>query len=234
MDCIVSFLFDNADEKYADFGKKLIPDTKYKIIGVRTPILKDKAKILSKNPINYNALFQEKHIYHEQFLLHGLTIGQLKTDINTILCLLDKFIVNIDNWAVCDSTVSALKILKKHPQETLNKVKEWISSPLPYVIRFGVVVLTTYFLDDLFTENILLLVRNISNSNYYVKMGISWFFSIALIKQYDITVKYFENRELEYFVHNKAIQKAKESFRIEKSKKEYLTTLKYKLYGESL
>ena len=212
------------DKKYCEFSKKLIPDTEKEIIGVRTPLIK---KIIKEN--NDFALisnfFQEKHVFHEEFLLHGLLISTIK-DVNQSLNLLSEFVNHIDNWAVCDSTVSALKILKKHPKKALDFAKKCILSPKPYVVRFGIVILLDYFLDDNFSNEIISLVKNINSENYYVNMAIAWFFSVALVKQYDSTISIILEKNLPKFVHNKSIQKAIESFRIDKDKKEYLRKLK--------
>ena len=37
---IRNFLVKNSEEKYRDFNKKLMPDTTYEVLGVRTPIVK--------------------------------------------------------------------------------------------------------------------------------------------------------------------------------------------------
>ena len=37
MNEIDQFLKDNQDDKYASFSRKLIPNTKYFILGIRTP-----------------------------------------------------------------------------------------------------------------------------------------------------------------------------------------------------
>ena len=57
-------------------------------------------------------------------------------------------------------------------------------------------------------------------------MAIAWFYSFALIKQYDDTVKLFESKQLDKWIHNKSIQKAIESYRISDTQKEYLKSLK--------
>ena len=54
----------------------------------------------------------------------------------------------------------------------------------------------------------------------------AWYFATALAKQYDATIKYIENKKLDTWVHNKAIQKAIESFRVSDEHKEYLRKLK--------
>ena len=50
----------------------------------------------------------------------------------------------------------------------------------------------------------------------------------ALAKQYDAAVPFLENRQLDVWTHNKAIQKAVESYRITPEQKAYLKTLKVK------
>ena len=57
---------------------------------------------------------------------------------------------------------------------------------------------------------------------------IAWFFATALTKKWDATITYIENKRMDKWVHNKTIQKAIESYRIEDKKKEYLRSLKIK------
>ena len=57
-------------------------------------------------------------------------------------------------------------------------------------------------------------------------MARAWYFSIALVKQYDIAIKYFTNPVMDKWTHNKSIQKAIESRRISDETKKYLRTLK--------
>ncbi|MBQ3922990.1 MAG: DNA alkylation repair protein, partial [Spirochaetales bacterium] len=64
------------------------------------------------------------------------------------------------------------------------------------------------------------------NEDYYLKMMAAWYFATALAKQYEATLPFIECRKLEPWTHNKAIQKAIESYRISPEHKEYLKTLK--------
>ena len=59
-------------------------------------------------------------------------------------------------------------------------------------------------------------------------MMVAWYFATALAKQYDRVLPYLENRTLDPWTHNKAIQKAKESYRITPEQKACLTGLKIK------
>ena len=83
-----------------------------------------------------------------------------------------------------------------------------------------------FFLDDNFEVDMLKFVCNICRDEYYVKMAIAWYFSFALIKQYDDAIIIIEGKFLDKWIHNKSIQKAIESYRISSDQKQYLKTLK--------
>jgi hypothetical protein len=57
-------------------------------------------------------------------------------------------------------------------------------------------------------------------------MEIAWYMATALAKQWDAAIPYLENARMDKWVHNRTIQKARESFRITDEQKEYLKTLK--------
>jgi DNA-binding PadR family transcriptional regulator len=48
----------------------------------------------------------------------------------------------------------------------------------------------------------------------------------ALAKQWKATIPYLENHKMDKWVHNRTIQKARESYRITDEQKEYLKALK--------
>ena len=56
----------------------------------------------------------------------------------------------------------------------------------------------------------------------------AWYFATALAKQYGQILPFLEQRRLDKWTHNKAIQKAVESCRITEEQKAYLRTLKIK------
>ncbi|MBF4804262.1 MAG: DNA alkylation repair protein, partial [Lancefieldella rimae] len=66
----------------------------------------------------------------------------------------------------------------------------------------------------------------IHSDEYYVNMMIAWFFATALAKQWDSALPYLEAKKLDTWVHNKTIQKARESYRITAEQKLYLKSLK--------
>ena len=225
MDIINKILFLNKDIKYREFNSKLIPNIdKDKIIGVRMPILRKIAKDIYNEEYIDCFLDELPHIYHEENILHGIILTLKYKDIDILLDKLDIFLPYVDNWAVTD--VISPKIFKKYPDIVYNRIKIWLNSRDEYVIRFGVVSLLQFYLDDNFRIEELELVKNIDIDYFYVKMAIAWFYSFALIKQYDNTIRYFEDRLLDKWIHNKSIQKAIDSYRISDDKKKYLRNLK--------
>lgn len=69
-------------------------------------------------------------------------------------------------------------------------------------------------------------VAKIRSKEYYVNMMKAWYIATALAKQYDAVLPILQERLMDSWSHNKAIQKARESYRITPQQKEYLSTLK--------
>jgi len=86
----------------------------------------------------------------------------------------------------------------------------------------------SYYLDDFFKEEYLSLVADADSEEYYISMMVAWYFATALAKQYDAAKPYIEQKRLLPATHNRAIQKAVDSFRVGDDKKEYLKTLRIK------
>ncbi|MEG2839281.1 MAG: DNA alkylation repair protein [Lachnospiraceae bacterium] len=219
-------LFNLQDITYRDFHAKLIPTVDATtIIGVRTPVLRKFAKEFSQTSQAEELMEHLPHSYYEENNLHCILIEMIKDYPQSIVAL-DTFLPYVDNWATCD--LMRPPVFKKHLQELICKIKEWINSDYTYTIRFGIKMLMCFYLDDHFQESYLTLVANISSQEYYVKMMIAWYFATALAKQYNTTLPYIEQQRLDNWTHNKTIQKAIESYRITGEQKTYLRTLKIK------
>ena len=181
---------------------------------------------LNIGEMSYIAMDSILHKYQEENILHGIILSLKYKEIDVVLDKLDKFLVYVDNWAITD--VISPKVFKKYPDIVYEKIKVWISSEYEYVVRFGIVSLLQFYLDDNFRLEELEIVKNINSNYFYVNMAIAWFYSFALIKQYDSTIKYFEENKLDKWIHNKSIQKAIESLRINNDRKDYLKSLRIK------
>ncbi len=220
-------LFSLQDEKYALFTAGLIPTLpREKFIGVRTPALRSLAKEIYKSEDYEDFLSDLPHKYYEEDNLHGFIICQMK-DIDECITELRRFVPLTDNWATNDCTRPA--VLKKYPEKTFCLASEYLKSSETYTLRYGIGLLLSYFLDESFDENYLKLVSEVKSDEYYVNMMIAWYFATALAKQYESTVPYIEKHILSHWVHNKTIQKASESYRIDEEKKAYLKSFKIKI-----
>ena len=218
-------LFGMRDAAYAAFIAKLTPGfPPSHFIGVRVPLLRTIARSFAKEEAaSQRFLPHLPHSYYEEDMLHGMLISLVK-DYDRCLDLIDRFLPYVDNWAVCD-TLSP-KVFAKHKAQLLENILRWSSSSHTYTCRFGLRMLMTHFLDDSFSADFLEIPAAIRSEEYYVKMMVAWFFATALAKQWEATLPYLENRQLDPWTHRKTIQKAIESYRIPPERKDYLRTLR--------
>lgn len=217
-------LFSLQDRGYGDFQAKLTPGVaREKIIGIRVPVLRKLAKECLKEPETAEFLKGLPHAYYDEDMFHGILLSELK-DYEQCLEELEKFLPYVDNWAVCD--IMAPKSFKKHKPELLPKIKLWIKSDKIYISRFGMEMLMSHYLDEAFQPEYLELPAEIHSEEYYLQMMQAWFYATALAKQWEDTIPYIEKHRLDTWVHNKTIQKARESYRITAEQKEYLKSLK--------
>lgn len=226
MTTIQKKLFELQDKEYAKFQSKLTPNVDPKtFIGVRVPECRKLAKDLFKNEQDavMGFLSQLPHKYYDENMLHGLLISEIK-ELDVCIEYLEKFLPYVDNWAVCD--IMSPKCFKKHKEELLPLIEKWTKASEEYTIRFGIEMLMSHFLDDDFKSEYLKIVASVQSDKYYVNMMIAWFFATALTKQWDSTISYIEEGKLEDWVHNKTIQKARESYRISDEQKQYLNSFK--------
>ena len=222
---ITQKLFSMQDEKYRDFASKLIPNIqKDSMIGVRLPHIKKLAKELYRSGEYIGFINMLPHTYFEEYHLHSYILSEIK-DFDSFIKEIEKLLPYIDNWSVCDSLRP--KSFVKNKEKALIYIKKWLESEHVYTKRFGIEMLMVHYLGDDFKPEYLELVSKTKGEDYYLKMMVAWYFATALAKQYDATLPYIENHAIEdNWTHNKAIQKALESYRVSEDKKVLLKTYK--------
>lgn len=214
-------LFILQDLKYRDFHSALVPNIdKEQIIGVRLPELRKIGKKLTDNKFDWN--------YYEEIMLHGFYIGYAKITYDERLSLLKEFIPHINNWAVCDCVCSTLKFVNKNKSDFLEFLKPYMNSEKEYELRFAVVMLMDYYLDNEYLPFTVDYLSKIKSDYYYVNMAVSWALSAAFVKNSTSVLTLIENYSLEPFVHNKTISKICDSYRVDKPIKEKLKTYRIK------
>ena len=219
-------LFSMQDLKYKAFHSKLMPTVESDlVIGVRTPELRKFAKEFSKTEMSEEFLQNLPHKYYEENNLHAFMISSMK-DFDKTVEKLNDFLPYVDNWATCDMMRPVT--FKKHRTELLSEIEKWLKSDKPYTVRFAIEMLMVHFFEENFDVSYPHKVADIRSDEYYVRMMVAWYFATALAFQYEKILPFIENKTLDPWTHNKAIQKAIESYRITNEQKDYLKTLKMK------
>jgi len=209
----IKYLKSLSDLKYKDFNKKIV-NTKLEIIGIRMNILKDIAKKINKTNVeDYFKLVNND--YYEEVMIYGLVLSNSD--------FLDKYFIDfidrIDNWAICDSFVSNLKIINKKQGKYWIYINGLIDLNNEFRTRVAIVIMLNYYLNDDYIDRVLYIVSNIKTDYYYINMAISWLLSVAIIKYLDKVIELFKQNKLSKFVQNKAISKIQDSYRIKKELK---------------
>ena len=153
MNNIINKLYKLQDKEYRDFQIKLIPNINSNtIIGIRTPELKKYAKELVKDNNYISFISDLPHKYFEENQLHAFIISEIK-DYDKCIEYINKFLPYINNWATCDQM--SPKIFKKYTNKLLDQVNIWIKSNKTYTIRYSILILMRYYLDDNFKKEYL-------------------------------------------------------------------------------
>ncbi len=223
---IQKILIKNSEADFAAFQRRLLPTLPAEsILGVRTPLLKKLAAELIKKGGYEPFLSSLPHKYFEENQLHAFIISSF-SDFEKTLGEVSRFLPYVDNWATCDQLIP--RAFGKSPEALLPYISKWIKSREVYTARFAIGLLMRHFLDERFKSEYLRAVSEVRSREYYINMMSAWYFATALTKRYEETLPYFTERQLDAWVHNKAIQKARESFRVPPERKVFLNTLKTK------
>ncbi len=219
-------LFALQELAYRDFNAKLLPTVeRERIIGVRSPALRKLAKELEKTADIGTFMAELPHAYFEEDGLHAAFIEAIR-DFDVCLAEIERFLPFIDNWATCDCMKPP--VFRKHRAALLPSVRNWLDSEETYTVRFGINMLMSHFLDEDFEPAYLEWVAELRSEEYYVNMMRAWYFATALAKQYEATRPYLQERRLDRWTHNRTIQKAVESYRLDAAQKASLRTLRWR------
>lgn len=228
-------LFKLIDEKfknetYFERHRKIINVPREEIIGLKVPVMREVAKEISKN--NWKSFLKEStNNTYEEKLIRGFVIGYVKEEYKDIEIYIKDFFKNdVDNWAICDSTISNLKIIKKNREEYFKLITSYTNSNNPWEIRVMLVSLLDYYIDDEYIYKLIEICKKVKNDHYYVKMALAWLISIMFVKKREETLKFLQDEKynLDTWTYNKALQKITESFRVSKEDKILIKSMKIK------
>ena len=214
-----------AEPVYRDFTLKLTPGMDpARVIGVRVPPLRAMAREYKGTEEAEAFLAALPHRYYEEDNLHAYLIA-LEPDFDRCLARVEAFLPYVDNWATCDTLTP--KVFAKNRPALRSAALRWLHSDRTYTIRFGIKMLMDQFLGEDFFPEAMEQVAALRSEEYYVNMMVAWYFATALCKQPQAAMPYLQARRLSRWTHNKAIQKAVESFRITPEQKTTLRALRW-------
>lgn len=219
---IVNLLYTAADNVYKDFNSSLITTVdKKRFIGVRTPKLRAISHNIVKSGDWSDFIADLPHYFFEENQLHAFIISEIR-DFDFVIAAVDKFLPYVDNWATCDQM--SPKVFVKNSEKILPYIKKWIKSKHVYTVRFGVLCLMRYFMNDKFDKKYMDIVAKIKSDEYYINMMRAWYFATAAVNHFDDVLSYLD--KLDDWTRARAIQKAIESYRITPENKVKLKALR--------
>lgn len=215
-----------AEPEYQRFSSSLIPNIgAERVLGVRLPNLRKIAKEIAKGDWR-EYLKVARDDSFEEVMLQGMVIGYAKTELSEMLIYIEEFLPKIDNWSVCDSFCTGLKVTKQYPDEIWRFIIPYLKDTRPYYIRFGVVMLIDYYIDKEHIDAALQYLDSIHHEDYYVKMAVAWAVSMYYVKLPEETLKYLKENHLDDFTYNKALQKITESLKVDNETKQMIKNMK--------
>ena len=191
----VKYLISLQDLKYKEFHSSLVLNSKYEMIGIRVPIMRNIAKKIAKTNV-VEFLDNAQDNYYEEVMIQGLVISHIK-DEELFYKYFKNYINKIDNWALCDTFCSSIKCIRKYEDK--------------------------YFNEAINNLNIIFNTLNKINSDkFYINMAQAWLVCELYIKYPEETKEFIKNNSLNKFTQNKAISKINDSYRVSKEDKEML------------
>ena len=212
------FVKANSEEEYKSFHSRLTRSN-YPINGIRVPKLRKYAKELAKSADVRDFLNQKSKCY-EQCMLKGLLITHLKLDDTEFFELLERYIDEIDDWALTDVTCSGIH---RKDEAYLRKIKEYAKKDDIWYARWGIVATMENFFDK--DDVIYEIVDNLIAKDYYVDMALAWLIQVLAVKNREVAVTLMKSDRVNGAVKKYAVRKIKDSFRISKEDKVFFAKL---------
>ena len=219
-DKFIKYLLSLQDIKYKEFHSSLVLNSKYEIIGIRAPIMRDITKKIAKGNIE-EFLEYAQNKYYEEVMIQGLVISHIK-DEKIFYKYFKKFINKIDNWAICDSFCNSIKIVRKHEKKYFKEAIKMALNEKEFKSRSGLVMILNHFISNDKLSAIFETLNKIQSNKFYINMAEAWLICEMYIKFPQETKEFLKSNNLNKFTQNKAISKIHDSYRVTKEEKEQL------------
>ena len=215
---LVDELYALAEEPFRAFQTRIVNPRQQKIIGVRTPVLRS---LVKKYQADWQTLLTFSDEYYEVTFIKLNAVAKLPYE--KFLNCEETCVKSIENWAICDTFKAAC--LKKHRDDFLPYIRKFLTGE-EFTARYALVTLLSFYVEEQYLPFIFECLEKCNCEQYYVHMAAAWLTAEVLIKNYESGVAFLKAERLPAATHNKAIQKARESFRLTAAQKEELVGLK--------
>ena len=217
----VEYLISIKDSKYKEFHSSIVLNSKYEMIGIRVPIMKDIAKKIAKTTNIEEFLEFAQDRFYEEVMIQGLVISQIK-DEKLFYKYFKKHINKIDNWALCDNFCSAIKIVEKYEDKYFKEAVDMSLSDKEFISRVGLIIILSHFVSEKKLDTIFEVLNKIKSDLFYINMAEAWLVCELYINFPKETKNFIKKNNLNKFTQNKAISKIHDSYRVSKEEKEIL------------
>ena len=217
----VEYLISIKDSKYKEFHSSIVLNSKYEMIGIRVPTMKDIAKKIAKTSNVEEFLEYAQDKFYEEVMIQGLVISHIK-DEKVFYKYFKKHINKIDNWALCDTFCSAIKIVEKYEDKYFKEAVDMSLSDKEFISRVGLVIILSHFVSDKNLDTIFEVLKKIKSDLFYINMAEAWLVCELYIIFPKETKNFIKKNNLSKFTQNKAISKIHDSYRVSKEEKEIL------------
>lgn len=208
-----------ASSAYSQFQLKLLNNPSLNVLGVSVPNLR---KIARKFKGVEDELLSFPDDYYEVTFLKLAAVANLPYE--SFILRLDRCVNLMDNWATCDCF--SAKCIKEHKDDFIPYIEKYLSEQREFSQRFALTTLLSFYVEEKYLDYIFSCCVRADTSWYYVHMAVAWLIAEVLAKHYDRGVEFLNKEFLTIKTHNKAIQKAKESYRLTPEQKINLNNLK--------
>ena len=216
----IKYLKSIQDIKYKEFHSSLVLNSKYEMIGIRVPIMRDIAKKIANNDIEgFLRYAQDK--YYEEVMIQGLVISHIK-DEEKFYKHFQNYVSKIDNWALCDSFCSSIKIVRKYEEKYFKEAIKMSLNKTEFTSRVGLVMILNHFINKGNLNDIFDTLNKIQSDKFYINMAEAWLLCEMYIKYPKETKDFLKKNSLNKFTQNKAISKIHDSYRVSMEEKELL------------
>ena len=163
----IKYLKSLQDVKYREFHSSLVLNSKYKMIGIKVPVMRDIAKEISKKNIDdFLKIAQEE--YYEEVMIQGLVISHIKDEEFFYKCF-KEYIKKIDNWALCDSFCSSIKMIRRYEEKYFKEAIELALNKEEFISRVGLIIILDHFINENNLKIIFDTLNRIKSDKFYIK-----------------------------------------------------------------